>query len=56
VEMAIRPAEGDLQHLVENVESDVGPHVQTSPNWRLGVLQIDTHAEDCSLLSARFPE
>jgi hypothetical protein len=54
--MAVRPAEGALQYLVEHVEPDVGPHVQTAPDWRLGVLKINAHAEDRRLATARLPE
>ena len=54
--MGVRPAERALQYLVENVEPDVGAYVQTSPDRRLGVLQIDTYAQDRSLTPARLPQ
>jgi hypothetical protein len=56
VEVGVRPAEGALQHLVEHVEPDVGPDVQTSPDWRLGMLKINTYAEDRRFATARLPK
>jgi hypothetical protein len=55
VKVGVRPAERTLQHLMENVETNVGAHVQASPDVRFGMLEIDTHAEDGSVAPARLP-
>jgi len=41
---------------VEHIEPDVGPDIQTSPDWRLGMLKINTYAEDRRFASARLPK
>jgi hypothetical protein len=56
MEVGVGPAEGALQHLVEHVEPDVGPHIQASLDRRLGVLKINAYAKERRLAPARLPE
>ncbi len=41
VQVGVGPAEGDLQHLVDYVEREIGAQVEPPPDGWCGVVQVD---------------
>jgi len=46
VQVVVGPAEGRLQHLVDDVERDVGPDLEPTPDGWVGIVEIDPQPVD----------
>jgi integrase len=53
VQMRVGPVERDLHQLVDGIEREVGPHVQSTPDRRLGAVEINPNPEDLKLVKGR---
>ena len=51
--MRVGPIEGDLEHLMNDVERQIRTQVEPPPDRRLGVIEVDPHSK-CRDLSSRW--
>lgn len=56
VQVGVGPVEGDLEHLMDDVQWEVGAQVESPPDRRLGVFKVDPDPVDGDVVARWSPQ